>query len=391
MSAMHDTTTSARLKDLIIERVEPFAVALPSLRTLALAGGSPVTAGVAAVRVLVKVTASDGSFGWGEATPTPAWTYETLESITSTIDRYLAPVTVGRSAWDLDGLSRAFDRAINRGFTIGAPLAKSAIDVAIHDLVGRALGIPLTALWGSCRAQEFTLAWIVSGEGPRGAVEAVKEGLDLGYEAFKVKIGLHGEREDAEMVAAVRGAAGDRVLWVDANQGYTVDVAIRQARHMRDLDVAAFEQPLPANDIAGLRRLRDVSPVPIALDESVRHPSDLATFVKLDAVDTAIAKYQKSAGLTLARRFCTLAEDAGVRLMGSGLTESDIGLAASLHLFAASGITFPVDLNGRQFVESPYVDSTTVMLEGGRARLPHGPGLGIDVNEQIVRRLAINI
>jgi muconate cycloisomerase len=246
-------------------------------------------------------------------------------------------------------------------------------------------------LWGSCRAQEFTIAWIVSREGPRGAAEAVKEGLDLGYEAFKVKIGLHGERQDEEMAAAVRRAAGDRVLWVDANQGYTVDVAIRQAHRMHDLGVAAFEQPLPANDVAGLRRLRDVSPVPIALDESVRHPSDLATFVKLDAVDTAITKYQKSGGLTLSRRFCTLAEDAGVKLMGSGLTESDIGLAASLHLFAASGITFPVDLNGRQFVESPYVGSTTVVVEGGRARLPDGPGLGIDVDEQTVRRLAINI
>jgi muconate cycloisomerase len=77
--------------------------------------------------------------------------------------------------------------------------------------------------------------------------------------------------------------------------------------------------------------------------------------------------------------------------MGSGLSESDIGLAASLHLFAAFGVSFPVDLNGRQFFESPYAGSPTVVVEGGRARLPDGPGLGIEVDEQMVRRLAINV
>ena len=388
--AMEQVMSPKTLDTLVIERVETFPVALPSIRSFAIAGGSVTTAGAPAIRVLVKVTASDGATGWGEATPIPAWTDETLQSITTTIDGYLAPVAVGRPAWDLDGLTRAFDRAINRGFTIGAPLAKAAVDVAMHDLLGRFLGVSVTKLWGGRRRDKLALGWIVSGEGPAGAADSVRAGLDLGYEAFKVKIGLHGERQDAEVVSAVRRAAGDRFLWVDANQGYTIDIAIRQARRMDDLGVAAFEQPLPANDIVGLRRLREASPVPIALDESLRHPSDLATFVKLDAVDVAIAKVQRSGGLTLSRRFCALAEDAGVRLMGSGLTESDIGLAASLHLFAAFGIDTPVDLNGRQFLESPYVASRTVLVEGGQAHVPDGPGLGVEVDEDLVRHLVID-
>lgn len=359
------------LSGLTIERVETFAVPLPSVRSFAVAGGSVTTAGSPAVRVLVAVTGSDGTMGWGEATPLPAWSYETLESITSTIDGYLAPVTVGRPAWDLDGLTLAFDRAINRGFTIGAPFAKAAVDVAVHDLLGRHLGVPVGLLWGRRRLEELALGWIVASEGPGGAAASVAEGIELGYDAFKVKVGLHGEREDLELVTRVRRAAGDRFLWVDANQGYAVDVALRQARRMADLGVAAFEQPLPANDIVGLRRLREGSPVPIALDESLRHPSDLATFVKLDAVDVAIAKVQRTGGLTLSNRFCALAEDAGVRLMGSGLTESDLGLAASLHLFAAHGVDTPVDLNGRQFVTSDYVGATHRRRRGG-------PGAGPD-------------
>jgi muconate cycloisomerase len=178
---------------------------------------------------------------------------------------------------------------------------------------------------------------------------------------------------------------------VDANQAYTCDTALRLAARLEELGVTAFEQPLPANDVAGQRRLRDASPLPVALDESLRHPTDLATFVRLGAVDVAIAKVQRSGGLTLSRRLCQLAEDCGVRLMGSGLTDSDVGLAASLHLFSAYGITGPVDLNGRQFITSSYATGTTVKVADGVAHVPTGPGLGVEVDETAVRRLAVDV
>ncbi|PWR07234.1 mandelate racemase [Micromonospora sicca] len=378
------------LAGLTIDSVETYAVALPTVRSFGVSGGSVAVAGTPSIRVLVKVSA-DGVTGWGEATPIPAWTYETAESIVTTIDRYLAPAVLGRPCWDLDGVTTAFDRAVNRGFTIGAPLAKCAVDVALHDLLGRALGVPVGMLWGQRRRETIALGWIVSGQTAGEVADCVAEGHALGYRAFKVKVGLHTEAEDVAVVRAVRAAAPDAALWVDANQGYTVDAALRVARRLADLDVTTFEQPLPANDIAGLRRLRDASPVPVALDESLRHPSDLATFVKLDAVDVAIAKVQRSGGLTLSRRLCALAEDSGVRLMGSGLTDSDLGLAASLHLFSAYGIDTPVDLNGRQFVTSSYATGATVEVGDGVARVPTGPGLGVDVDESVVRDLAVNV
>ncbi|MDI5978367.1 hypothetical protein [Amycolatopsis magusensis] len=144
------------MKGLVVERVETFAVALPTLRSFGVAGGAVAVAGRPSVRVLVKVSA-DGVSGWGEATPIPAWTYETAESIVSTIDRYLAPAILGRPCWDLDGVTSVFDRVINRGFSIGAPLAKSAVDMALHDLLGRALGVPVGVLWGQRRAEEIEL------------------------------------------------------------------------------------------------------------------------------------------------------------------------------------------------------------------------------------------
>jgi len=136
--------------------------------------------------------------------------------------------------------------------------------------------------------------------------------------------------------------------------------------------------------------VRQASPIPVALDESLRQPSDLATFVKLVAVGIAIAKVQRSGGLTLSRRLCQLAEDCGVALMGSGLTDSDLGLAASVHLFAAHHVTGPVDLNGRQFIDSPYA-GPTVEVRGGTAQVPTGPGLGVEVDEAAVRGLSVDV
>ena len=371
--------------DLKIAKVDVFPVALPTIADFAVSGGSVARKGAPSIRVLCKVTADDGTFGWGEATPIPSWTYETLESITSTIEKYLAPVAIGTPVWDTDCLQRKFDRAINRGFSIGMPLAKAAVDVALWDVLGKAVGLPVYALLGGKRVDEIKLGWIVSTEGPGGAESSIAEGRAHGYDAFKVKVGLHGERDDIRTVERVRAAAGDDAfLWIDANQAYTLDQALRVARELDAYAVAAFEQPLPANDVDGLRRVRERCPVPIALDESLRHPTDLATFVKFGAIDIAIAKVQRNAGMTLSRRLCQYALDSGVRLMGSGLTDSDVGLAASLHLFGAFGIGAPADLNGRQFIDSAYA-RTTVDVRGGAARLSNDPGLGVDVDEEWLR------
>ncbi|MFC5827603.1 mandelate racemase/muconate lactonizing enzyme family protein [Nonomuraea insulae] len=375
----------------LIERVEAFPVALPTVRDFALSGGAVTTAGRPAVRVLVKVTATDGATGWGEATPIPSWTYETTESILSTITRYLAPVAIGRPLWDLDGLVTAFDRTLSRGFSIGMPLARAAVDVACHDALARSRGLSLAELWGRRRRDTIELAWIVAGQTPGEVAASVAEGRAHGYRHVKVKVGLHGSlKAEVAVVEAVRQAAPDAVIWVDANQAFTADAALRLARALVPYDVAVFEQPVPSNDLAGLRRLREASPITIAVDESLRHPSDLATFVRLDAIDVVVAKVQRCGGLTLALRQCQLAEDCGLPVMGSGLTESDIGLAASLHLFAAFGVDTPVDLNGRQFLTSPYATGPVIEIADGIAKVPSGPGLGIEVDEEVIRELTLD-
>jgi muconate cycloisomerase len=135
---------------------------------------------------------------------------------------------------------------------------------------------------------------------------------------FDAKIGMHGEAGDLELVRRTRRAAGERSLQVDANRGYKVDAALRQARRFADLAVALFEQPLNGFNLSGYRRLQALSPVPIGIDESLRSVPDLLEYVRADAIGVAVAKVQRNAGLYRSRQLCDAAEAAGLELSLSG-------------------------------------------------------------------------
>ena len=370
-----------------IAAVEVFLLGFPFKSVFVLAGGVAGEPSALSHRVLVKLSTDSGAVGWGEATPTPRWTYETSETIVSTLRNYLAPAVIGIEVWNFDALHRAMGRAINPGLSPGSPLAKSALDVAAFDALGHALGQPVHRLLGGCRREVFDLMWMVSVQRPADAESAVAEGLDAGYTCFDAKIGMHGERGDLELVERTRRAAGDRVLQVDANRGYRVDAALRQARRFEPLGVALFEQPLDGFNLSGYRRLQDASPVPIGIDESLRSVPDLVEYLRAGAIGVAVAKVQRNAGLHRSRQLCEVAEAGGIELSLSGLTETDLGLAAGLQLAAAFGIE-RLALNGPQYIDTPFLRER-VWRGGGQVRLPTGPGLGVEVDEEWVRRHAI--
>lgn len=372
-----------------IANIEVFTLGFRFKSVFVLAGGVAGDASTLSHRVFVKLTTESGATGWGEATPTPRWTYETTETIVSTLRKYLAPAVIGIDVWNLDALHRAMERAISPGVTPGSPLAKSALDVAAHDAWGRALNVPLYQLLGGCRRDVFDLTWMVSVQHPADAQRLVAEGLDAGYTMFDVKIGMHGLAGDLDLVRRSRSAAGGRSLQVDANRAYRVDAALRLARQFEELGVALFEQPLNGFNLSGYRRLQAASPVPIGIDESLRSVPDLIEYVRADAIGVAVAKVQRNAGLYRSRQLCEAAEAAGLELSLSGLTETDLGLAAGLHLAAAFDIN-PLALNGPQYIDTPFL-AERIWKGGGQVRLPQGPGLGVEVDEAYVRRHAIEV
>ncbi|MEO7854548.1 MAG: enolase C-terminal domain-like protein [Rubrivivax sp.] len=370
-----------------IAAIDVFVLGFAFKSTFVLAGGVAGDPGALSHRVLVKLVTDSGAVGWGEATPTPRWTYETLESIVSSLRRYLAPAVVGTEVWNFDALHRAMDRAIAPGVTTGSPLAKSAIDVAAHDALGHALNVPVFQLLGGLRRRVFDLMWMISVRSPEEAAQAVAQGLAAGYSHFDVKIGMHGPAGDFELVKRTRTAIGDRWMQVDANRGYKVDAALRQARRFEELGVAFFEQPLDGFNLSGYRRLCAASPVGIGIDESLRSVADLLEYVRHDAIGVAVAKVQRNAGLYRSRQLCEAGEAAGLVLSLSGLTETDLGLAAGLHLAATFDIN-PVALNGPQYIDTPFLRER-VWNGGGQVQLPEGPGLGVVVDEDWVRAHAL--
>jgi len=372
-----------------IERVEVFPIRLPLKAVLTLPRGPSRTIDEGKQIALVKMTADDGTVGWGEAGPSRRWSAETLQSCISSLRQYLIPAIIGHDPFDIAGLHARMNQELAPMFDPGQPVAKNALDIATHDLICRKLGIPLQAWFGAKRRDSISLARLVSAESPADAERMTREGLKEGYRGFKVKVG-HRPSHDADVLRAVVAAAEGAFVWPDANQGYELEQAVIIARLCDELGITIFEQPLPVTNIAGLRKLNGIGAVTIVLDESLMSPAMLLDFLRRDLVEGIAVKVNKAGGLYYARQMCDLALNAGLKLIGSGLMDAPIGFAASTHLFAAYGMDLPVDLNGPQFIAENYL-AKPMAIERQTVKVPATPGLGIQIDEAKVAAFALPV
>jgi muconate cycloisomerase len=358
--------------------LEVFPTRLPMRETFRIARGAVGDPAVGAPHIYVRLTADDGGVGWGEGRPSPRWSYETPESVEAALRRYIAPLIPGREAWDVAGLHRAIDGELAPGISTGNPIARSAVDMALHDLLARAASVSLGAFLGGRATSSLSLCKIIAVAGPDEAATRAAAAVSEGFRALKVKIG-GGIDADLEILRAVQAAAPGAYLWADANQAYDVAAAVALARRMEDLGADCLEQPLPANDWTGLRRLGAGTALPIAVDESVFAPADLVQLLRLEALDVLVLKVSKMGGLSRALLAARIAREAGIGLLGSGLTESRLGFAAAAHLYGAFGWVPYADLNGPQFLADDPVEGD-LRIEGGQAFVPDGPGIGVTVS-----------
>lgn len=371
-----------------IVQAEVYPLRFPVRDVLHIARGAVGDMQAGAAHVYLRLTSDTGEVGWGECRPVPRWSYETVETAVSTLRRYLIPAILGRSPFDLAGLHREMDIVIAPGPTVGQPIAKCAIDMAAHDLIARHMNVPVQALMGSARAETLPVCWIVSKPTAQEAHQAAGEGAALGFTAYKVKVG-HDPQIDADMLrAALEAVPTGSYVWADANAGYSLADAKRLERRIRGLDVAVLEQPLSANAWLDLRDLRAYSEIPLALDESVYTPADLLQLIRLEALDILVLKMARMAGLYGSRRAAEMAMDAGLTLLGSGLTESRLSLAASTHLMTAFGVP-AADLNGPQFLADDATPGALASMPS--LPVPVGPGLGVAPNPEKLARYACEV
>ena len=366
-----------------IERIELFPMRYPMTGYFKFFTGPHGSTGRAAVTV--KVTADDGTVGWGQSVPIARWSYETLETVTIVLRDYYAPVLLGMDPADIDGAHDAMDKAIAPGFSTGMPIARAGIDIALHDLTGKQTGRSISELWGRKRGGPLELSWTVNVENLADVERVIAEGRERGYRNFNIKVAPDPDF-DVALAKEVRRLAPETFLWADANGGYEDASALAAAPRLADAGVDVLEAPLRPNHISGYQALKKQGALPILMDEGVTSPTDLDEFLKLGMLDGVAMKPARCGGLLSNKGQIELCVKHGLMWLGSGLTDPDISFAATLALYGAYDLEKPAALNGPQFLTADVLKDP-IQIENGQAHVPDGPGLGIEVDEQKVIEL----
>ena len=343
--------------------------------------GSP--AGRAAV--VVRIRDESAHVGWGQCVPSPTWSYETLETVKTSIDRYLGPALIGRDPFDADDIEMVLARTIAPSFSTGQPLCKAGLDLALFDLTGRITGQTVPDRWGRQGLPSITLSWTLNPQSIDELPAEVAQAHQRGYRHFNVKVAPNASF-DLEVCGRLRRLAPEAFVWVDANGGYDVPTAIEIAPKLADLGIAAFEQPVAANRLEGFRRLKQQGALPILMDEPIVSAVELAEFHQLGLLDGVAMKVSRSGGLRESRRIVEYLRQHDLLFFASGLTDPDLSLAASLLLFGAFGLEHPAALNGPQFLSGSLLEKP-IEVVGDRATVPSGIGLGVDVDETALEQL----
>jgi L-alanine-DL-glutamate epimerase-like enolase superfamily enzyme len=366
-----------------IERIDLFPVVYPTVGYFKFFAGPRGSTGRAAV--IVKITADNGTVGWGQAVPIPTWSYETLEASTAVLREYFSPALIGRDPTEIEGAHAAMDKAIAPGFTTGMPISRAGIDLALHDLAGKLWGKSLAEIWGRPKPAPVTLSWTVNVTDLDDAGRIINEGKKRGYKHFNIKVAPDPDF-DVSLAREVRRLAPETFLWADANGGYDLETALRAAPRLADTGVDVLEAPLRPNRISGYQALKKQGALPILMDEGVVSPTDLEEFIKLGMLDGVAMKPARCGGLASCRRQIEICLEHNLIWLGSGLTDPDISLAASLCLYGTYGLKKPAALNGPQFLAADVLKKP-LRIENGVAHPPVGPGLGIEVDEDKIRIL----
>lgn len=326
----------------------------------------------------VAITTDEGLVGWGQSPFPTRWSYESAEVALVVVARYYGPALLGRNPLEIQSIHDTLDQVLAPGWTEGFPICRAALDIALHDLVGKLLGQPVWRLFGKQVRASVQLSWTVNVSSLEEAEQVVEEGRQRGYRHFNLKVGPE-VRFDVELARLVRSMAPECFLWADANGGYDLHRAKEACRLLADVGVDVLEQPLRPNMISGYRELRRLGALPIVMDEGIVTPRDLLEVIRLGMIDGLAVKIPRSGGLSAARRQLEIARDAGLLVLGSGLTDPELSFAAAIHLLGAYGIEFPAALNGPQFLAAEVV-AEPLRIEGDQAFLPTVPGLGLTVN-----------
>ncbi|MDP6629701.1 MAG: enolase C-terminal domain-like protein [Kiritimatiellia bacterium] len=332
--------------------------------------------------VLVHIETDEGISGLGEAPADIGFFGQTMEAIQVAIDDYLGPQLVGREPFDIPALMDRIDYRENS-------CAKSGIDLALHDLVGKIRGQSVSDLLGGARRTRIPVAIEIAGGSPDDMAAACVTYMQKNVKAFKPKIGSI-PAKDADRLRAIRDAVGpDISIRADANRGYSPAEAIELCRLAEQYEVGLelLEQPCEAWDLPGMAEVRRAVNIPIEADQSCFGPHDAEAVVRAGAADVLNIKIGKAGGLANAMQIAAIAEDAGLEcVLGTGFG-TGVKIAAKLQLAAAikdftGAVEFTeLGLHGPLLQGEQDALLSLPLDQDGCLPVPEGPGLGVELDE----------
>lgn len=389
-----DSLSLVRKAAMKIERVETFAVSLPERRPHVMASIQQKQGNYVIVRI-----EAEGLVGYGEATVLKEWGgdhgryYGEHPSTTRMIiDELLGPAILGEDAMRIERVLDKLDRTIR-----GYPYAKASIDIALHDLVGKALGVPVYQLLGGAYRDRIRLAHSLGFMDTDKLLAEVEAAIGEGVRTIKLKVGAEPAR-DVDVVRKVRKLVGDEIeITVDANQGWPdARTAIRAIKDMEESSILFVEQP-----VEGLRAMSAVAravDTDVMADESAWSPYDVVDIAAAGAASLISLYTTKPGGLHRAAKVAAVAEAHGFACNVNGSAETGVGNAANLHLSVAMKavslacvvpVSAPAESRPTETVGRFYRDDIITepfRYEDGALIAPTGPGLGIEVDEEKVAK-----
>jgi L-alanine-DL-glutamate epimerase-like enolase superfamily enzyme len=348
-----------------IPQIEPFKIAIMEITD--------------ALNIYVKIETDSGLYGMGEASPFWRICGET-QAISIAAARDLALLLKGKDPLAIE--ARVSDM---QGYLDNTPTIRSAFDMALYDLLGKAAGLPLYAVLGGARRELVTDLTIGIGEVGQMA-EKAKKIVARGFKAIKVKLGTTAA-QDIARIRAIREAIGESVpIRIDANQGWDYNTALEVLLALEPLGVQYCEQPVVNWNYSDMAALRRRTTIPIMADDGLKDQHDAFKLCSSQACDYLNIKLSKAGGIRNALNICAVAESCGKACMVGCMLESRLGLTAAAHLASARAIIRFCDLDSAlMLAEDPVTGG--IVYEGDRVILPEAPGLGADIDPRFLAKL----
>ncbi len=330
--------------------------------------------------VIVKVETDQGVVGYGEGVADEHVTGETWESIFQVLKHTLAPAVIGENPFHLEKIHEIMDRSIYQSAT-----AKAAIDIACHDIMGKAVNQPIYNLLGGRYHERFPLSHVLSIQEPDVMAEEAAQAVEKGYQILKMKVGID-RQKDVKRIKTVRQRVGEDIrIRVDANQGWKTSAdSLDIIKKIENEGVEWIEQPVVADDIDALAEVKQKAHLPLMIDEGLKGTREMRDVISKRAADKVNIKLMKCGGIYSAVNLVHQASMARMSCQVGSMVESSVGSAAGFHVaFAKKDIT-SVELTGPlKFAK----DIGSLPYDVPFIELRDRPGLGIDVDERILEEL----